>query len=51
MFLLAFHIVAIGMVIMVTWSIAYKKGMEKAERAHQKRLQIEAEDQKLQDAS
>jgi hypothetical protein len=39
MFLLAFHIVAIGILVVIVWAIAFRRGEKAGERRLQRRLQ------------
>ncbi len=41
MFLLAFHIIAIAILIVVVWAIAYHRGRQAGERRLRRRLALE----------
>lgn len=50
MFLLAFHIVAIGILIVATWGIAYRLGHRAGERELKHRLGLDDRPSKVQQA-
>lgn len=43
MFMLAFHIVAIGLLIVAVWGVAYGQGRRAGERALRRQLELESE--------
>lgn len=47
MFLLALHIVAIGILVMVVWTIAYRRGQTVTERRIRRQLEMEQEEMAL----
>ena len=43
MFLLALHIVAVGLLVMMVWAIAYNRGQRAGERHLRRRLGLDAQ--------
>ena len=42
MFLLAFHIVAVGIIMVITWGVAHRMGRRAGERQLRRRLGLDA---------
>ncbi|HEX9842795.1 MAG TPA: hypothetical protein VGC20_08585 [bacterium] len=43
MFLLALHIVAVGLLVMLVWSVAFNRGQRAGERQLRRRLSLDAQ--------
>ncbi len=49
MFLLAFHIVSVGLLIMVVWTLAHKIGMREGERRVLRQMELDQEERERQE--
>lgn len=45
MFMLAFHIVAIGILVVMVWAVAYRRGVGAGERRLRRRMELALEDE------